>query len=678
MEVRAEIVRLYLAETFVISRESQDWADVVHVDDRARRHRGQGRGGADRALRRDRRESRSRSSSSTPALVGDDPFALEEIGAATRGASGRAGGEMRARRGAPRPSGQAARDARQSAARRCRASGRRRRGRSGSATRTTWRVARRTAAPRFRRLKLKLGGGDGLDVERVRAVRARDRCCRCRSTSTSGGPSTRRSTPVGELAELGVEYVEQPLREGDRGGAELKRRSPIPVYVDEDCHTLADVAACQEVAHGINIKLAKSGGIREAMRMAHAARALGLGRHARLHDRVGPRDRRRLRRRAALRPRRPRREPAARARPGAGSVVRRRRPGRLRGAGAWLRVSGRSSSPRGSRPILTTGRRCAASCATGATTSSRSSTRRARARATRASPSSATSTGALAVGPEVAIVGVATQGGRFPPAWRDILRACIANGLSIENGLHEMLADDPELRRARRRRRRRAAGPSPAARRVSTARPGANLEVDARIVLTVGSDCAIGKMTVSARARPGGTGTRARVALRPDRADGDRDRGLGDLGRCRRGRLHLRRRRAARDRGTPARRRAVVGRGTGLARPPCVLGCHARALPRVAFRTRSSSVTGSGSTEIEGSPGHPDPAARRARRAARADGVAPPAGTRRRARAQHRRSRRREARQAVAAAADETGLPAADPVRDGADALLDAVLASLP
>ena len=59
--------------------------------------------------------------------------------------------------------------------------------------------------------------------------------------------------------------------------AELKRRSPIPIYVDEDCHTLADVAACAAIAHGINIKLAKSGGIREAVRMAHAARALGLG-----------------------------------------------------------------------------------------------------------------------------------------------------------------------------------------------------------------------------------------------------------------------------------------------------------------------------------------------------------------------------------------------------------------
>ena len=52
---------------------------------------------------------------------------------------------------------------------------------------------------------------------------------------------------------------------------------------------------------------------------------------------------------------------------------------------------------------------------------------------------------ALAFDPEVALVGVATQGGRFPAAWRDLLRDCIAAGLSIENGLHEMLADDPAL-----------------------------------------------------------------------------------------------------------------------------------------------------------------------------------------------------------------------------------------
>jgi L-alanine-DL-glutamate epimerase-like enolase superfamily enzyme len=79
-----------------------------------------------------------------------------------------------------------------------------------------------------------------------------------------------------QLAELGVEYCEQPLPAGDPGGPQLKERSPIPIYVDEDCHTLADVAACAGRAHGINVKLAKSGGIREAVRMTHAARALGL------------------------------------------------------------------------------------------------------------------------------------------------------------------------------------------------------------------------------------------------------------------------------------------------------------------------------------------------------------------------------------------------------------------
>ena len=49
------------------------------------------------------------------------------------------------------------------------------------------------------------------------------------------------------------------------------------MFVDEDLHTLGDIAEFAALAHGINIKLAKSGGIREAVRMAHAARALGLG-----------------------------------------------------------------------------------------------------------------------------------------------------------------------------------------------------------------------------------------------------------------------------------------------------------------------------------------------------------------------------------------------------------------
>jgi uncharacterized NAD-dependent epimerase/dehydratase family protein len=103
---------------------------------------------------------------------------------------------------------------------------------------------------------------------------------------------------------------------------------------------------------------------------------------------------------------------------------------------------------------------------------------------------------AAGFGPTTALVGVATQGGRFPPAWIELLKECIAGGLDIENGLHVFLSDDPELRALAARHcvelrdlRRPPEG-------LSTA-TGANLDVPATIVLTVGSDCAIGKMTVA-------------------------------------------------------------------------------------------------------------------------------------------------------------------------------------
>ena len=103
---------------------------------------------------------------------------------------------------------------------------------------------------------------------------------------------------------------------------------------------------------------------------------------------------------------------------------------------------------------------------------------------------------ALAYRPTTALVGVATQGGRFPPAWRRLLEACVSAGLDVENGLHEHLADDAELVALATRRgvELRDLRKPPPGLNVPT---GANLELDARIVLTVGSDCAIGKMTVA-------------------------------------------------------------------------------------------------------------------------------------------------------------------------------------
>ena len=129
---------------------------------------------------------------------------------------------------------------------------------------------------RFKRLKLKIGGRDGLDVERVRAVRGVSEVP-LQVDVNEAWSLDQALEALPQLAELGVEYCEQPLPAGDPGGAELKRSSPLPIYVDEDLHTLADVPACAERAHGLTVKLAKSGGIREAVRIAHAGRALGLG-----------------------------------------------------------------------------------------------------------------------------------------------------------------------------------------------------------------------------------------------------------------------------------------------------------------------------------------------------------------------------------------------------------------
>jgi L-alanine-DL-glutamate epimerase-like enolase superfamily enzyme len=274
VDVEARIVRLRLAETFVIAREASDVADVVQV---TVTHAGrQGHGEAAPISRYgESAESARTFVEGHGSFLGDDPFALEEIG----------------ERLAAVPGEQAAKAALDAALHDLQ--GKllgmpvfRLLGMPRSGPPTSWTIwlgdpddmARRAerAASSYRRLKLKLGGGDGLDVERVRAVRrVTDHPLMVDVNEWWSLEEALDALP--QLGRLGVEYCEQPLRAGDEGGRTLRERSPIPIYVDEDCHTLADVAVCSEIAHGINIKLAKSGGIREAIRMVHAARALRMG-----------------------------------------------------------------------------------------------------------------------------------------------------------------------------------------------------------------------------------------------------------------------------------------------------------------------------------------------------------------------------------------------------------------
>jgi len=281
---------------------------------------------------------------------------------------------------------------------------------------------------------------------------------------------------------------------------------------------------------------------------------------------------------------------------------------------------------------------------------------------------------ALRFEPTTALVGVATQGGRFPPAWIELLRQCIAAGIDIENGLHVFLADDSELRGLAdangvelRDLRRPPAD-------LSTA-TGEVFDVPGTIVLTVGSDCAIGKMTVSleldleARRRgeksifvpTGQTGIAiagwgiAVDAVVADFIAGAAERLVVEGGR-RGGELLW-----------------VEGQGAILhpVYSGVTVGLYHGSAPHLLVLCHQAGVT-----EIEGAGGGPHPIPPLSELVRLHEALALP---RRRSRvvavAVNTRSLDEEAaRAAVAEAEVETGLPADDPVRFGAGRLVEAVL----
>jgi L-alanine-DL-glutamate epimerase-like enolase superfamily enzyme len=273
MQLRARISTLALAEEFAIARGARSEQQVVHLE---LEHEGVvGFGEAAPIYYRGETVESALSFlvEEAPGLVGDDPFALEAIGRRLAGRDGTA----------------AARAALDAAlhdwvGKRLGLPSWRLLGLSPDAPPTSYTIAidslegtreRARRARDFRVLKVKLGGPE--DLARLEAVRERSSApLRIDANEGLTLESARELMPA--LVELGVELVEQPLpaadAEGYRALRELHPRPPV--VVDEGCHDLRDVAAVAGYADGVNVKLAKSGGLREAVRMVHAARALGL------------------------------------------------------------------------------------------------------------------------------------------------------------------------------------------------------------------------------------------------------------------------------------------------------------------------------------------------------------------------------------------------------------------
>jgi L-Ala-D/L-Glu epimerase len=274
VEVRVTTRTLELAAAFGIARGSRTSQTVVEVE---LEHEGiVGRGEASAVYYRGESIDAVVEflSETAPALLGDDPFALEDIEERLEDVDGLSGAKsaldaalhdwIGRRLGVPLW---------------------RLLGLSPQAPHTSFTIGidtiegtreRVRGAREFRALKIKVGGAE--DLERLEAVRDEAPEATIRVDANEGWTLDSASSLMPELIRLGVEFVEQPFPAADIDSFHaLKDLHPrLPVIVDEGCQDLADVAPASAYADGINVKLAKSGGVREAVRMIHAARALNL------------------------------------------------------------------------------------------------------------------------------------------------------------------------------------------------------------------------------------------------------------------------------------------------------------------------------------------------------------------------------------------------------------------
>ncbi len=128
-------------------------------------------------------------------------------------------------------------------------------------------------------IKLKLGGADGRDVERVAAVRAARPDVTLYVDANAGWTADEAIREVDRMLAHGVALVEQPVAKGDyEGMGQVQAACAVPVVADESVQTMADVERLAAASvGGINLKLMKVGGLAPGLAILRRARELGMG-----------------------------------------------------------------------------------------------------------------------------------------------------------------------------------------------------------------------------------------------------------------------------------------------------------------------------------------------------------------------------------------------------------------
>ena len=125
-------------------------------------------------------------------------------------------------------------------------------------------------------LKVKIGLNPDEDIERVRAIRKMTDA-KIRVDGNQGYSLKRAMKVLREIEKFEIEFAEQPIPASEIDNLKILRESvDMPIIADESVHNSLDVLRLIGKVDGINIKLMKSGGIYEAMKMASIARAAGM------------------------------------------------------------------------------------------------------------------------------------------------------------------------------------------------------------------------------------------------------------------------------------------------------------------------------------------------------------------------------------------------------------------